>query len=69
MQVNQPGRHVESPAIHGLEGPAGVNRILDGDYFAASHCDVAERAQPVLRVDHVTAPQEQVELGLARGPT
>ena len=68
VQVNQAGRHVESPAIHNLEGPASVNRIVDGDYFAAAHRDVAERAQPVLRVDHVTAPQEQVELGLARGP-
>jgi len=65
VQVEKPGRDVEPSALHDLEGPSRVDGLGDRGDAAVVHGDIADRAQPVPRVDEVATLQQQVDFGLA----
>ena len=63
MDVDQPRHDVQTLCVDGLRRAPWCDPGFDGRDLPAGDGDVADPVDPVLRVDDVTAPDQQVEFG------
>ena len=64
VHIHQPGRHVETGGVDGLDRVFGIEMRRDGRNLAVPNGDVPNRADPVLGVDYMAPLEQQVVTGL-----
>ena len=60
VNINEPGRYVETRDIHNLPGLVSRNVFLDGSDLTLENADISYFIDVIGRVNHMAALQQQV---------